>query len=93
MQFKIIIGYASKTKLCGLLLGYRTTKHGENKDGRLEPRSKAQHDKPMFEKYKKARQDMHPKFSQQEQGSSKRPSRAMGGSSSGAGGSSPPYPY
>ena len=49
---------------------------GRHKDGRLEPWSKAQHDKPAFEKYKKARQDMHPRFSQQEQGSSRRPSRA-----------------
>jgi hypothetical protein len=40
---------------------------GRHKDGRLEPRSKAQHDRPAFEKYKKARQDMHPRISQQEQ--------------------------
>ena len=52
---------------------------GRHKDGRLEPRSKAQHDKPAFEKYKKTRQDMHPRFSQQEQSSSRRPSRATRG--------------
>jgi hypothetical protein len=52
---------------------------GRHKDGRLEPRSKAKHDKPTFEKYKKARQDLHPRFSQQEQGSSGRPSRATRG--------------
>jgi hypothetical protein len=52
---------------------------GRHKDGRLEPRSKAKHDKPAFEKYKKARQDLHPRFSQQEQGSSGRPSTATRG--------------
>jgi hypothetical protein len=52
---------------------------GRHKDGRLEPRSKAKHDKPAFEKYKKARHDLHPRFSQQEQGSSGRPSRATRG--------------
>ena len=45
--------------------------------GRQEPRSKHRHD-PALEKYKKARQDLHPRFSQQEQGSSRRPSRATG---------------
>ena len=39
---------------------------GRHKDGKLEPWSKAQDDRPAFEKYKKARQDMHPRFSQQE---------------------------
>ena len=29
MQFDIIIGYASKTKLCGLSLGYKTARHEE----------------------------------------------------------------
>ena len=46
--------------------------------GRQEPRSKHRHD-PALEKYKKARQDLHPKFSQQEQGSRRRPSRATRG--------------
>ena len=46
--------------------------------GRQEPRSKHRHD-PALEKHKKARQDMHPRFSQQEQGSSRRPSRATRG--------------
>ena len=46
--------------------------------GRQEPRSKYRHD-PALEKHKKARQDMHPRFSQQEQGSSRRPSRATRG--------------
>ena len=46
--------------------------------GRQEPKSKHRHD-PSLEKYKKARQDLHPKFSQQEQGSSMRPSRATRG--------------
>ena len=46
--------------------------------GRHEPRSKHMHD-PALEKYKKARQEMHPRFSHQEQGSSRRPSRATRG--------------
>ena len=46
--------------------------------GRHDPRSKHRHD-PALEKYKKARQDLHPRFSQQEQGSSRRPSRATRG--------------
>jgi hypothetical protein len=66
---------------------------GRHKDGRLEPRSKAQHDRPTFEKYKKARQDLHPRFSHEEQGSSRRPSRATRGApqykESGDGDSSP----
>ena len=48
--------------------------------GRQEPRSKHRHDLAL-EKHKKARQDMHPRFSQQEQGSSRRPSRATRGTS------------
>jgi hypothetical protein len=44
---------------------------GRHKDGR--------HNGPAFEKYKKARQDMHPRFSQRDQGSSRRPSRATRG--------------
>ena len=39
--------------------------------GRQEPRSKHRHD-PALEKHKKARQEMHPRYSQQEQGSSRR---------------------
>ena len=46
--------------------------------GRQEPKSKHRHD-PSLEKYKKARQDLHLRFSQQEQGSSRRPSRATRG--------------
>ena len=46
--------------------------------GRQEPRSKHRHD-PALEKYKKARQEMHPRFSQEEQGSSRRPFRATRG--------------
>ena len=46
--------------------------------GRQEPRSKHRHD-PALEKYKKARQDLHLRFSQQEQGSSRRLSRATRG--------------
>ena len=46
--------------------------------GRQEPRSKHRHD-PALEKHKKARQEMHPRFSQQEQGSSKGLSRATRG--------------
>ena len=56
------------------IFGYRTTVIS----GRQEPRSKHRHD-PALEKHKKARQDMHLRFSQQEQGSSKRPSRATKG--------------
>ena len=46
--------------------------------GRQEPRSKHRHD-PALEKYKKARQDLHPRFSHQEQGSRRRPSRVTRG--------------
>ena len=46
--------------------------------GRQESRSKQRHD-PALEKYKKARQDLHLRFSQQEQGSSRRLSRATRG--------------
>ena len=56
------------------LFGYRAA----STSGRQEPKSKHRHD-PALEKYKKARQDLHPKFSQQEQGSSRRPSRATRG--------------
>ena len=35
--------------------GYRAAEMGRHKDGRLEPWSKAQHDRTTFEKYKKAR--------------------------------------
>ena len=45
---------------------------------RQEPRSKHRHD-PILEKHKKARQEMHPRFSQQEQGSSRGLSRATRG--------------
>ena len=45
---------------------------------RQEPRSKHRHD-PTLEKYKKARHDMHPRYSQQEQGSSRGLSRATRG--------------
>ncbi|XP_066354418.1 uncharacterized protein [Miscanthus floridulus] len=58
---------------------YMAASMGRHKDGRLEPRSKAQHDKPAFEKYKKARQDLHPRFSQEQQSSNRRPSRATRG--------------
>ena len=61
---------------------------------RQEPRSKHRHD-PALEKHKKARQDMHPRFSQQEQGSGRRPSRATRGApqyrESGDGDSSPSF--
>ena len=43
--------------------------------GRQEPRSKHMHDLAL-EKHKKTRQDLHPRFSQQELGNSRRPSRA-----------------
>ena len=60
--------------------------------GRQEPISRHRHD-PALEKYKKTRQDLHPRFSQQEQGSSRRPSRATRGAPqykvSGDGDSSP----
>ena len=46
--------------------------------GRQEPRSKHRHD-PALEKHKKARQEMHPRYSQQEQGSSRGLSRATMG--------------
>ena len=46
--------------------------------GRQEPRSKHRHD-PALEKYKKARQDMHPRYSQQEQDNSRGLSRATRG--------------
>jgi hypothetical protein len=52
---------------------------GRHKDGRVEPRSKAQHDKPAFQRHKKAKQDLHPRFGQQEQSSSRRPTRATKG--------------
>ena len=54
--------------------GYRAVAMSE----RQEPRSKHRHD-PALEKYKKARQDMHPRYSQQEQGSSRGLSRATRG--------------
>ena len=60
--------------------------------GRQEHRSKHRHD-PALEKYKKARQDLHPRFSQHEQGSSRRLSRVTRGApqyrESGDGDSSP----
>ena len=46
--------------------------------GRQEHRSKHRHDLAL-EKYKKARQEMHPRYSQQEQGSSRGLSRATRG--------------
>ena len=46
--------------------------------GRQEPRSKHRHD-PALEKYKKARQEVHPRYSQQEQGNNKGLSRATRG--------------
>ena len=46
--------------------------------GRQEPRSKHRHD-PALEKYKKTRQEMHPRCNQQEQGSSRGLSRATRG--------------
>ena len=46
--------------------------------GRREPRSKFSHD-PALEKYKKTRQEMHPRCNQQEQGSSRGLSRATRG--------------
>ena len=68
--------------------GYRAVAMSE----RQEPRSKHRHD-PALEKYKKARQDLHPRFSQQELGNSRRPSRATRGApqyrESGDGDSSP----
>ena len=54
--------------------GYRAT----TMSGRQEPRSKHRHD-PALEKYKKARQDLHPRFSQEEQDSSRRLSKATRG--------------
>ena len=64
---------------------------GRHKDGRLEPRSKAQNDHHAFEKHKKAKQDLHPTFG--DQGGSKRPARAARGApqyrESGDGDSSP----
>ena len=42
--------------------------------GQMEPRSKAKHDHHAFERHKKAKQDLHPRFG--EQSSSKRPTRA-----------------
>jgi hypothetical protein len=41
--------------LCGILFGYRVAEMGRHKDGKVVPWSKAQHDRPAFEKYKKAR--------------------------------------
>ena len=62
--------------------------------GRQDPRSKHRHDLAL-EKYKKARQDLHPRFSHQEQGSIRRPSRATRGApqyrESGDGDSSPSF--
>jgi hypothetical protein len=49
---------------------------GRHKDGKLEPRTKAHHDQPAFERHKKAKQDLHPTFSQQQQSTIRRPSRA-----------------
>ena len=49
----------------------------EHKDGKIEPRSKANHDHHAFERHKKAKQDLHPRFG--EQSSSKRPTRATRG--------------
>jgi len=49
-----------------------------HKDGKVEPRSKAKHDpRAAFEIHKKARQEMHPRFSQEE--SSRRPTRTTRG--------------
>jgi hypothetical protein len=66
---------------------------GRHKDGKLEPRTKAHHDQPAFERHKKAKQDLHPTFSQQQQRTSRRPSRATRGApqyrESGDGDSSP----
>ena len=58
------------------ILGYRAAAMSR----RQKPRSKHRHD-PALEKYKKARQDMHPRYSQQEQGSSRGLSRATRGCS------------
>lgn len=41
--------------------------------GQIEPWSKAKHDR-AFEKHKKVKQDLHPRFSEQE--SNRRPTRA-----------------
>ena len=50
----------------------------EHKYGKVEPRSKAKHDpRAAFEIHKKARQEMHPRFSQEE--SSRRPTRTTRG--------------
>ena len=50
----------------------------EHKYGKVEPRSKAKHDpRAAFERHKKARQEMHPRFSQEE--SSRRPTRTTRG--------------
>ena len=46
--------------------------------GRQEPRSKHRHD-PALEKHKKARHEMHPRYSQQQQGSSRGLFRATRG--------------
>ena len=56
------------------LFGYRAATMSR----RQEPRSKHRHD-PTLEKYKKARQDMHPRYSQQDHGTSRGLSRATRG--------------